>query len=74
MLDGREKLRENFPLMKELQAQVQSARQELDEASVASKDFAKAGELHEEIDILEKKVEFEKSQAGEVLEVTGGKK
>ena len=74
MLDGREKLREHFTLVKELQAQVQRAKQELDE-TVASKDFTKAGELHEEIDMLEKKVEFEKSQAGEVLDGTsGGKK
>jgi len=35
----------------------------LDEA-VASKDFAKAGKLHEESDMLEKKVESEMRQVG----------
>ena len=52
---------------------MQCAKQELDEA-VASKDFAKAGKLQEEIDMLEKKVESEKSQVGEALEVIGRKK
>ena len=42
---------------------MQCAKQELDEA-VASKYFAKAGKLHEEIDMLEMKVESEKSQVG----------
>ena len=49
--------------MKELQAQVQRAKEDLDEA-VASKDFAKAEKLHEEIDMLEKKVESGNSQVG----------
>ena len=52
---------------------MQRAKQELDEA-VESKDFAKAWKLNEEIDMLEKKVESEKSQVGEALEVIGGKK
>ena len=42
---------------------MQCGKQELDEA-VASKDFAKPGKLHEEIDMLEKKVGSEKSQVG----------
>ena len=42
---------------------MQCAKQELDEA-VASKDFAKAGKVHEEMDMLEKKVESERRQVG----------
>ena len=73
MLDGTDKLREHFLSLKELEAQVQRSKQELDEA-VASKYFVKAGKLHEEIDMLENKVESPKSQTGEALKVIDGKK
>jgi myosin heavy subunit len=72
ILDGHKKLQENFLSVEELQMRVQHAIQELDDA-VASKDFAKAGELIEKIDMLNNKVESEKSEIGEAMEVTGGK-
>ena len=64
-LDDRERLRQYFPTIEELESLLASANQRLEDA-VNTKDFSAAGKLHEEIDGLEKKLSVEKDRAAAI--------